>query len=332
MATSQKFRKFFQETKTLDIFSKTAERAIIILLIANICIMFALIGAEKLELTSPAKVNTPLGKIDTLLLNGRATGQETPYPHMSSSNHADKAYPMSDRVTVPGEKNGEKVSEERESTQSLPMPLSEAFKEKLALYFLTISLLFLGHKLENTERPSGEVLVRLCRSYWASPRRRNITRLLMCEGCSAPPPPTALESDGLEMSLINIHPQSVLYGLSWTVVIFGLIVIGIVIFKIWPLIQHWIDEKRHAVELRMQRRELLLNFAGQGIPMSEIRRNPGGRQVSLANMTQESVQLNDSQDPPSTPSAPSLADCKCRNCKDLKLYPGLRLTPNCTRK
>ena len=146
--------------------------------------------------------------------------RKPPYPHMSSSNLADKAYPMSDRVTVPGEQNGEKVSEVRESTQSIPMPLLETLKQKLVINVLTVSLLFLGHRLENREQLSGEVLVRLCRSYWASPRRRNITRLLMCKGGSAPPPPTALESDGLEMNLINIHPQSVSYGPTWTSIIF----------------------------------------------------------------------------------------------------------------
>ena len=77
--------------------------------------MLATIGAENLGLTSSATVNTPLGKSDTLVLklkevlNERARGQETPYPQVSSLKHADKACPMPDRGTVPGEKSGEKV-------------------------------------------------------------------------------------------------------------------------------------------------------------------------------------------------------------------------------
>ena len=61
------------------------------------------------------------------------------------------AHIVSDRVTDPTEQNEEKHLELRQSSQAIQMPLSEAFKEKLALYFLTVTLLFLGHKLEHTD-------------------------------------------------------------------------------------------------------------------------------------------------------------------------------------
>ena len=139
----------------------------------------------------------------------------------------------------------------------------------------------------------------------------------------------ALESNDLEMSLINIHPESVSYGLSWTALIFGLIVIGIVIFKIWLLIQNYIDKRRHAVELCKQRRKSLLNFAGNGI---QIQRNPATRHVSLAQLSPDQTQMNDFKEQESTPSAPSPTNCKCCSSRNVRLYPGLGLTPNCTRK
>ena len=64
IATSQRFRKCFRDIKTLDIFSEIAEKAIVLLIMANICIIFAFIGAEKLGLYN-------MGRTDSQLLNGK---------------------------------------------------------------------------------------------------------------------------------------------------------------------------------------------------------------------------------------------------------------------
>ena len=153
----------------------------------------------------------------------------------------------------------------------------------------------------------------------------------MCAGGgSAPPPaPSSLESNGMELSLVNFHPESINKGISWTGLCFGLAVLALIIFKVWPLAQNYIDERRHAVQLRMQRQELMLNFAGNSIPMSDIRRQPAARHTSLAQIqpNQSEFRGQDTQ-----PYAPPPADCQCQSCSDIRLYPGLGLKPNCSQK
>ena len=78
---------------------------------------------------------------------------------------------------------------------------------------------------------------------------------------SAPPPATPpLESNGLELSLVNFHPESFNKGLNWTSLCIGLAVLAIFVFKLWPIIQHWIDECRHRTQMRMHRREIMLDL------------------------------------------------------------------------
>ena len=155
----------------------------------------------------------------------------------------------------------------------------------------------------------------------------------MCWGSyDDPPPETApLESNGLELNLVNFHPESFNKGLSWTGLCIGLALLILFIFKLYPIIEKWVEERRHRTQMRMNRRELMMGFASNSIPMSTVRRLPGARNTSVSAEQQSTTEFTQNTNNLSAQqeSAPPLKDCSCQACKDVRLYPGLKLTPKC---
>ena len=186
------------------------------------------------------------------------------------------------------------------------MTLSEAVREPVAIYAFVITYLIL---------------------YRLSHPDKSLSAPEMGGTASAPPPATpSLESNGMELSLVNFHPESINKGISWTGLCVGLAVLALIVFKVWPLTQNWIDERRHAAQLRMHRHEIMLDFAWNSIPMSNIRRQPAARHTSLTavqpSLPEFRAQPNTQSVHPEfrgqekTPFAPPLKDCQCQSCSD----------------
>ena len=94
------------------------------------------------------------------------------------------------------------------STQSKLMSFTRKYKNVSVCLLGSYTIFFLISHLGKGD-PSQEDLIFLCKAYWADRFHRDIARLLMCKGVQAPPPPTSLESPGVELNLLNIHPESI---------------------------------------------------------------------------------------------------------------------------
>ena len=157
----------------------------------------------------------------------------------------------------------------------------------------------------------------------------------MCWGlhCNEDPPPEAapIESNGMELNLVNFHPESFNKGLSWTGLVIALVLMVLFIYKLYPIIEKWVEERRHRTQMRMNRRELMMGFASNSIPMSTVKRQPGARNTSYSIEQQPPTDFSHDTPNPNAQqeSAPPLKDCPCQSCKDMRLFPGLKLNPTC---
>ena len=114
-----------------------------LIIMCNILIFLMFVGIEKLCLYN-------YGRYDNNTLNMKS--EEVPLTQVTSSSFNSSAKVDPDRVSDTTEKIRESHTEPRQLSKEIQMPLSEAFQEKLAICVLTVTFLFLGDRIENSDR------------------------------------------------------------------------------------------------------------------------------------------------------------------------------------